>query len=181
MPKPKINRRKENENMGLGGTFLDIELEAVIKLLKNGKAAGIDDMRLEQIRHFEYRTKSWLLDLFNNIRDTLKLPKVWRKSKVIALLNPGKNPDLPSSYRTVSLLCHTNKLYERMLLNRLGPATDEKLIKEQAGFRPGKSCTAQILNLIQHIEDGFEKKQITGVAFIDLSAAYDTVNHGVPP
>lgn len=50
MPKPKIKRRKENENMGLLGTFLDIELEAAIKTLKNGKAAGIDDMSPEQIQ-----------------------------------------------------------------------------------------------------------------------------------
>jgi hypothetical protein len=35
----------------------------------------------------------------------------------------------------------------------------------------------QILNLVQHIEDGFEKGKVTGVAFVDLTAAYDTVNH----
>lgn len=51
------------------------------------------------------------------------------------------------------------------------------LIPEQGGFRPGKSCTAQILNLTQYIEDGYEKKHITGVAPLDLSAAYDAVNH----
>jgi len=37
MPKPKIKRRKENENIGFRGTFLVIELEAAIKMLKNGK------------------------------------------------------------------------------------------------------------------------------------------------
>ena len=34
-----------------------------------------------------------------------------------------------------------------------------------------------ILNLTQHIEDGYEEGMITGTAFVDLSAAYDTVNH----
>ena len=48
---------------------------------------------------------------------------------------------------------------------------------EQAGFRLGKSCTAQVLNLTQHIEDGFETVTITGIVLVDLSAAYDTVNH----
>ena len=49
--------------------------------------------------------------------------------------------------------------------------------KEQAGFRSGKSCTSQLLNLTQHIEDGYEEGMITGTALDDLSAAYDTVNH----
>ena len=64
-----------------------------------------------------------------------------------------------------------------MILNRIAPAIEQHLIKEQAGFRSGKSCTSQLLNLTQHIEDGHEEGMITGTAFVDLSAAYDTVNH----
>ena len=64
-----------------------------------------------------------------------------------------------------------------MILNRIAPAIEQHLIKEQTGFRSGKSCTSQLLNLTQHIEDGYEEGMITGTAFIDLSAAYDTVNH----
>ena len=55
---------------------------------------------------------------------------------------------------------------------------EQHLIKEQAGFRPGKSCTSQLLNLTQHIEDGSQRGMITGAAFVDLFSAYDTVNHG---
>jgi len=51
------------------------------------------------------------------------------------------------------------------------------LIPEQVGFRPGKTCTDQVLNICQHIEDGFKNKKITGAVFVDLTAAYDTVNH----
>lgn len=40
IPKPKIVRCKENENVEVGGIFSDMELEAAIKTLKNGKAAG---------------------------------------------------------------------------------------------------------------------------------------------
>ena len=50
-------------------------------------------------------------------------------------------------------------------------------MKEQAGFRHGTSCTSQLLNLTQHIEDGYQRGMITGVAFVDLSAADYTVNH----
>lgn len=37
----------------------------------------------------------------------------------------------------------------------------------------------QVLNITQHIENGFEGKMIMGAVFIDLSAANDTVNHGI--
>ena len=51
------------------------------------------------------------------------------------------------------------------------------LYQEQAGFRHGKSCTGQVLNLTQHIEDGFETGKITSIVLVALSASYDTVNH----
>ena len=64
-----------------------------------------------------------------------------------------------------------------MILNRIAPTIEHHLIKEQAGFRPGKSCTSQLLNLTQHIEDGYQESMITGTTFVDLSDAYDILNH----
>ena len=70
-----------------------------------------------------------------------KFPKLWRKSKVIAILKPGKDSSLPKRYRPITLLCHTYKLCERMILNRLNPITEHTIIKKKTGFRAGKSCT----------------------------------------
>ena len=63
-------------------------------------------------------------------------------------------------------------LYERLILNRVSQLLEQYLIKEQAGFLPGKSCTSQLLNPTQHIEDGYQRDMITG-------AAYDTVTHRI--
>ena len=94
---------------------------------------------------------------------------------MIAILKPGKDSTLPKSYRPISLLCLTYKLFERMILDRL------MIIDQQAGFRPEKSTTGQLLNLTQHIEDGYiyERGVVTGTVFVDLSAAYDTISHKV--
>lgn len=51
-----------------------------------------------------------------------------------------------------------------------------KLLPQQTGFRPRKSCTGQILNLTPIIEKGFEARKITDTVFIDLTNAYDTIN-----
>ena len=93
------------------------------------------------------------------------------------ILKPGKDSAIPKNYRPISLLCHTYKLYERLILNRVLPLLEQHLIKEQAGVRPGKSCISQLLNLTQHIEDGYQRGIITGAAFVDLSVSYNTENH----
>ena len=96
---------------------------------------------------------------------------------MIAILKPGKGSTLPKSCRPISLWCHTYKLFERMILNRQNPLIETMIIDQQAGFRPGKSTTGQLLNLTQHIEDGYERGVVTGTVFVDLSAAYDTISH----
>ena len=35
------------------------------------------------------------------------------------------------------------------------------------------------MNLTQYLENGYEKNLTTGTVFVDLSAAYDTLNHRV--
>ena len=59
--------------------------------------------------------------------------KIWRQSKINVIRKPGKDSAIPKNY--ISLLCHTYKLYERMILNRRAPVVEQRLIKEQAGFR----------------------------------------------
>ena len=155
------------------------ELDDGIDHLKTGKAAGIDGITTEMIKHFGPGTKTWILALLNKCALTSSIPKTWRKSRVVALLKPGKDPTNKKSYRPISLLSIVYKLYERMILARISPKIEEELTKDQAGFRPGRSTCSQLLNLTQFIEDGFETKDITGTVFVDLTAAYDTVNHRI--
>ena len=177
-PKVRLDRQRYPDGPGFTIAFTAAELDIGIRVLKNGKAPGLDDIQTELIKQFGPKTRDWLLRFFNNYTNTKKIPKLWRQAKVVALLKPVKDPSVAKNFRRVSLLCHTYKLFVRILLNRIAEHVDAKLIPGQAGFRPEKSCTSQLLNMTEHIEDGYEKRRITGAAvFVDLSAAYDTVNH----
>lgn len=92
--------------------------------------------------------------------------KAWKRPK------PQKKAIGPYSFYALPTSCSR----DRQLLTRLSHIKT-KLIKDQAGFRPGKSCSGQVLNLTRYIEDGCQKKLIIGVAFVDLSVAYDTIQH----
>jgi len=47
----------------------------------------------------------------------------------------------------------------------------------QFGFKSNHSTTQQLLRLTEHISDGYEKKQHTGAAFLDVAQAFDRVWH----
>ena len=57
----------------------------------------------------------------------------------------GKDSAILKNYRPISLLYHTYKLYERLILNRVSPLLEQHLIKEQSGFRPGSNVPVNCL------------------------------------
>ena len=109
----RLNRQRYPDDPGFTRAFTAEELDIGIRVRKNGKAPGLDDIQsfqMELIKQFGPKAHDWLLRFFNNYTETKKIPKLWRQAKVVALLKPGKDPSVAKSYRPISLLCHTYKL-----------------------------------------------------------------------
>ena len=111
----------------------------------------------EQLKHLGQKVNKWLHTMLNVCFTGNKILKIWRQSKIITILKPGKDSAIPKNYIPISLLCHTYKLYERMILNRIAPVAEQRLIKEQVGFRTGKSYTSQLLNPTQDYRCSFRR------------------------
>ena len=110
--------------------FSKDEYRKGVATLKNNKAAGRDDVLVEQLKNLGPKAHKWLRAMLNNCFIDNKIPTIWRQSKIIAILKPGKDSAIPKSYRPILLLCHTYKLYERLILNRIAPTIEQHLMKE---------------------------------------------------
>ena len=83
------------------------------------------------------------------------------------------------NYRPVSLLSICGKVFERLINNSLFEYFIENnlISPNQSGFKPGDSCTNQLISIMHEIyqsfDDGFE---VRGV-FLDISKAFDKVWH----
>ncbi|KAL4153411.1 hypothetical protein QTP88_001244 [Uroleucon formosanum] len=164
-----IEKSESMENFGRE------EVKAALKLVKSGKAAGVDGILPDFLKFLGSKGKAWLTNLFSAVKNNNVLPKLWRETKVIAILKPGKPGNDPKSYRPIALLSVVYKLFERVLQTRIIEQIEKNLPKEQAGFRRGRSCGEQVLSMVTHIENGFQSKLKSGAVFIDLTCAYDTV------
>ena len=78
--------------------------------------------------------KSWLCGFFSSCLRHLKIPKVWRRTLVVAIPKPKKPLEVPKSYCPISLLCVPSKILEKIIHARVEPTVNPLLPTEQAGF-----------------------------------------------
>ncbi len=84
--------------------FTELELDAVFRSVKDGSAAVYENILPEFLKHLGPKAKSWLVLFYAWVTREKKMPRARRQAKVIAILKPGKDPNLVASYRPISLL-----------------------------------------------------------------------------
>ena len=101
-------------------------------------------------------------------------------AKVSPIFKKGDKSIL-SNYRPISVLPCFSKILERIMYNRLYAylAENNILFNKQFGFRAGHSTEHALLELIDHISGSFNDKSYFQGIFIDLSKAFDTVDHKI--
>ena len=163
----------------LDNPITEHEVRQAIKKLKTGKACGLDDICGEFLKHADNLVVPFLTNLFNRLYDASHFPLDWCKSVIIPLLKKGddKNPD---NYRGISLLSVVSKVFTAILNKRLytWAEHEQKISKEQAGFRKGYSTVDHIFTLTSMITKKLNSKRggKVYVAFVDYKKAFDTVN-----
>ena len=126
------------------------EVRQAVKRLKNGKAAGIDQIQPELLEYSSAIIPE-LTNLCNNILKNKTVPSDWRNGIIIPLPKKGDLTEC-DNWHGITLLSVPGKVFCSILLERIRVAVDSQLRQEQAGFRRGRWCNDQIFTLRQVIE-----------------------------
>ena len=119
----------------------------------NNSAPGIDNIHKQLLYNLHDNSKIVLLNLLNKIWHGGQLPTSWHHAIIIPIPKQGKDKTLPTGYRPVSLTCTICKLAEKLISNRLiwYLESNDILLPEQSGFRPGRSVMDNILHLCNDV------------------------------
>ena len=155
----------------------------IINIVKSGnssKSSGVDNIDPYVVQKIIPQIANQLAHIFNKSLQTGIVPDKLKIAKVIPLYK-NDNPEQFKNYRPISILPCFSKIIERIMYNRLYSfLTKHNIISEkQYGFRKKYATYMALIDLVDKISSNFDEKKYTVGVFLDLSKAFDTIDHTI--
>ena len=83
------------------------------------------------------------------------------------------------NWRGIPLLSIVGKILCRIIIDRIRSGVDDRLRKEQAGYRKGRETTEQVFilrNIIEQVNEWQAFKATLSLIFIDFEKAFDSIH-----
>lgn len=156
------------------------ETYAIIQKLKPKTSCGHDNISPKLLKQ---TAQSILLPITHIVNLSLAsgiFPENMKIAKVVPIFKNGSSYYF-NNYRPVSLLPSCSKILERIVFTRLHKFLDKYslLTPSQYGFRPNFSTELAILELQNSIINNLSCNKQTIGLFLDLSKAFDCLNHEI--
>ena len=156
------------------------EIKKAIRNLKNSNSSGDDEITSNFVKLSAPVLIPALHMIFNLSLTSGVYPHKLKIAKVVPIHKKGDSTSM-NNYRPISILSTINKIFEKILHARLTKYIDEFniLYKYQFGFRKNHSTELALIEIVDQIRMSLNDGKMTCGIFIDLSKAFDTVNHEI--
>ena len=146
--------------------------------IQNSKSPGPDGWPIAIIKSVSEFISVPLSILFNKSLNSGTLLPDWKCANVTPIHKKGAR-NLACNYRPVSLTSIFSKLMESIIKDHIliHLSTNNLLSPHQFGFIPGRSCSTQLLLLLDYLTSHLDNGYSIDVIYLDFQKAFDTVPH----
>ena len=151
-----------------------------IAKLKIKKATRTSDIETKFIKNVNSVISKFVSDLFDFCQKEGVYLDLLKVAEVISIFKKGEQ-DKTTNYRPISLLSQFNKIFEKPLYSRIYSylVRYDLLSDCQFGFRKNSSTNFTINMIHNEILSNIDQSLYTCCVFLDLSKAFDTINHAI--
>ncbi|CAH8658448.1 unnamed protein product [Schistosoma rodhaini] len=169
--------RKPEWNIEVGPPTL-LEVQKAIGNLKRGRAAGPDGLAPEVFKYGGPILAIRLTNILAKIWETDVIPSDWSQSLIVPIYKKGSKSSC-DNHRGISLTNIASKILASIIIGRLTKTRELQTRENQAGFRPGRGCIDHIFTIRQVLEHRHAYRRPTMIVFLDLKAAFDSVDREI--
>ena len=122
---------------------------------------------------------AYLPNLSNSINYSNQLCSFPQELKLLEVISVYKklDPLQKKNYRPVSLLPHISKAFERVIHKQMTNYMTDKLAHSITGFRKLLGTQNSLVVMLEKRKGALHKGEYVSELFMDLSKAFDTINH----
>ena len=122
-----------------------------------------------------------IMHITNSSLYTSSFCEEWKEAIVKTLVKKPSGGLVKTNYIPVSNLGFISKVVEKVTLEQfMEQCNQNSLLPEyQSAYRKEHSCETSLVKLVYDILWGMENQLVTAVVILDLSTAFDTVDHDI--
>ena len=174
-----LNGHEINETILLRPTSFQ-EVTKIIKAFRKKSSTGVDNKSPKLLKHFPDKIINCLVHIFNLSLDQGEFISSFKRAKVVPIHKSDDKQDM-KNYRPISLLPVASKILEKIMYNRVYSFLDRHsfFYQNQYGFRSSHSTELAGSFLINQICSAIDKNMKVMSVFLDMSKAFDCVDHQI--
>lgn len=152
----------------------------VLMNLNNSSTTDIYDLTSIFLKKCARHIIAPLTHIFNSMFTTGIFPDKMKTAKVIPVYKKGNKEEV-ENYRPISILPVISKVAEKIMHDQLMKflTSCTILANEQHGFLSGRSTSTAAFQLTREVLERLEGGEVVLGAFLDLSKAFDLVDHAI--
>ena len=152
----------------------------VIDKLPSKTSSGVDGISTNLLKDITYLISKPLTLIINQCLETGIFPSKLKIAKVIPILKRG-DETIFDNYRQISILPSIPEVFERIIVNQIHNYfhVNDLYFCSHYGFRKEHSTELAVLELIDTITQHLDKGTTPINVYLDLSKAFDTLDHNI--
>ena len=154
------------------------EIISIVSKLTPKLSTSFDNISVKLLKQIILQIDNPFSKIFNKSLSHGIFPDLLKIARIILIFKSGDSSD-PKNYRPISLLPSFSKILEQIIYNRLISFFNKHdiLHSSQHGFRTNHSTNSAIAEALDCVTLALNKKLLSLALFIDVSKAFDSLDH----